>query len=165
MPDDAEPSFPSGAVGHDHFEQTEGLTEGALYAASMRDFNTIIARFDVVGWDPAELPGIEGDWVGGVTMKKTYTSGITGSSVAHFLSSGEEGARGYLAAERITGSLGDGRHGAFTVHHGGIQSGEGGSTFGHIIPGSGTDDFAGFAGGAIISHDDGGAFFTFSLTR
>lgn len=131
----------------------------------MTDFETIIARFDVVGWDPADLPGIDGAWVSAVTMTKTYTSGITGSSVAHFVSSGEEGARGYLAAERITGSLGDGRHGSFTVHHGGTQFGEGGSTFGHIIPGSGTDDFASFKGEAIISHDDGGAFFTFSITE
>ena len=66
---------------------------------------TITARFDVTGWDPAELAGIDGDWVGAVVMRKTYTEGLVGESVAHFVSSGtEEGGRGYLAAERITGS-------------------------------------------------------------
>ncbi|MBC7724848.1 MAG: DUF3224 domain-containing protein, partial [Burkholderiaceae bacterium] len=77
----------------------------------------------------------------------------------------QEDARGYLAAERITGSFADGRSGAFTVHHGGTQNGDGASGFGHILPGTGTGDFTGFSGDAIISHDDGGAFFTFTLTE
>ena len=75
-------------------------------------------------WDPhleIELPAltgswIDGDWVGAIVMRKTYTEGLVGESVAHFVSSGtEEGGRGYLAAERITGRLEDGRSGSLTV--------------------------------------------------
>lgn len=80
---------------------------------------TITARFEVTGWDPEPLAGLDGDWVGAIVMRKRYTEGLFGESVAHFVSSGtEEGGRGYLAAERVTGTLPDGRNGSFTVHHG-----------------------------------------------
>jgi hypothetical protein len=127
---------------------------------------TLTARFSMSGWDPAPLVGLDGDgdWVGAIVMRKTYTAGILGESVAEFLSSGgEETGRGYLAAERITGRLEDGRSGAFTVHHGGLQHPGGGSSFGYLVPGSGTGDFAEWAGTARIDHDDEGAFFTFVL--
>ncbi|MFF1635759.1 DUF3224 domain-containing protein [Leifsonia sp. NPDC058248] len=129
----------------------------------MTAIETITARFDVTGWDPAELTGIDGDWVGAVTMRKEYTAGLLGGSVAHFLSSGTEESRGYLAAERITGTLDDGRSGSFTVHHGALQHPDDDSAFGYIVPGTGTDDFAAFAGSARIVHDDRGAYFVFSI--
>ncbi|MEO7015043.1 MAG: DUF3224 domain-containing protein [Leifsonia sp.] len=129
----------------------------------MTDAQTITARFDVTGWDPAELSGIDGDWVGAVIMRKTYTQGLTGESVAHFLSSGTEQSRAYLAAERITGTLDDGRSGSFTVHHGALQHPSDDSAFGYIVPGTGTDDFAAFAGEARIQHDDAGAYFVFAI--
>ncbi|MGO4594417.1 DUF3224 domain-containing protein [Leifsonia sp. 2TAF2] len=125
---------------------------------------TITARFDVTGWEPADFPGIDGDWVGAIVMRKTYTEGLTGESIAHFVSSGtEEGGRGYLAAERITGTLEDGRSGSLTVHHGALQHPGDPSAFGYIVPGTGTGDFAGFAGSARIEHDTRGAFFVFDL--
>ena len=129
----------------------------------MTDAQTITARFDVTGWDPAELSGIDGDWVGAVVMRKTYTHGLTGESIAHFVSSGTEESRGYLAAERITGTLDDGRSGSFTVHHGALQHPSDASAFGYIVPGTGTGDFAGFAGEARIRHDDAGTYFVFAL--
>lgn len=126
--------------------------------------STITARFTVTGWDPAELSGIDGDWVGAIVMRKAYTAGIVGESVAHFVSSGtEESGRGYLAVERLTGTLPDGRSGSFTVHHGALQHPDDPSAFGYIVPGTGTGDFAGFAGSARIQHDDDGAFFVFTL--
>ncbi|KQV05165.1 DUF3224 domain-containing protein [Leifsonia sp. Root112D2] len=125
---------------------------------------TITARFEVNGWDPVELPGLGDDWVGAVTMRKAYTEGLIGESVAHFVSSGDEASRGYLAAERITGRLEDGRSGSFTVHHGALQHPSDDSAFGYIIAGTGTGDFAAFAGQARIVHDDRGPYFVFTLT-
>jgi hypothetical protein len=123
----------------------------------MPDQSAIIARFTVTGWDEVSLPGVEGGWAGGAVLPKTFTEGLAGSSVALFISSGEqEGERAYIAAERITGTLDDGRSGSFTVHHGGLEA----TWFGHIVPGSGTGDFAGLAGTAVISHDETGAYFT-----
>ena len=126
---------------------------------------TITARFEVTGWDPEPLAGLDGDWLGAVVMRKRYTEGLVGESIAHFVSSGtEEDGRGYLAAERVTGTLPDGRSGSFTVHHGALQHPDDPSAFGYIVPGTGTDDFAGFAGAARIVHDERGPFFVLSLT-
>ncbi|MFP3464777.1 DUF3224 domain-containing protein [Leifsonia sp. SIMBA_070] len=130
---------------------------------------TITARFTVTGWEPAELPGLglsgaDDDWLGAVVMRKTYSEGLVGESIAHFVSSGtEEGGRGYLAAERITGRLDDGRSGSVTVHHGALQHPGDASAFGNIVPGTGTGDFAGFRGTAHIEHDDSGPFFVIEL--
>ncbi len=123
----------------------------------------LIARFTVDGWEPASLPGVEGEWATGAVLPKTFTSGIVGSSVALFISTGViEGNRAYMAVERITGTLDDGRRGAVTVHHGGLESDQA-TWFGHIVPGSGSDDFAHFAGSVRIQHDDSGAYFVIEL--
>lgn len=125
---------------------------------------TITARFEVTGWDPEPLAGLDGDWVGAIVMRKRYTEGLVGESVAHFVSSGtEQGGRGYLAAERVTGALPDGRSGSFTVHHGALQHPDDPSAFGYIVPGTGTGDFAAFRGEARILHDERGPYFVLTL--
>ena len=124
---------------------------------------TLIARFAVDGWDERTIEGLDEGWLGAVRMAKQFTSGISGTSVALFVSSGEtEGQRSYLAAERITGTTDDGRSGSVTVHHGGLES-DPATWFGHVVPGTGTGDWSGWSGSARISHDDQGAFFTFEL--
>ena len=130
----------------------------------MSEHETIAARFTVTGWDETTLPDPFDGWLGAVVMRKVYNDGLVGDSVGHFISSGdEENGRGYLAAERVTGTLADGRTGSFTVHHGALQSPDDPSAFGHIVPGTGTGDFAGFAGTARIVHDDDGAVMVFTL--
>lgn len=125
---------------------------------------TITARFEVTGWEPEPLAGLDDDWIGAVVMRKRYTEGLVGESIAHFVSSGtEEGGRGYLAVERITGALPDGRTGSYTVHHGALQHPDDPSAFGYIVPRTGTGDFAAFRGEARIVHDERGPFFVFSL--
>lgn len=125
---------------------------------------TLIARFTVNGWDERTIEGLEGGWMGAVEMRKELTAGLTGSSVALFVSSGDtEGQRSYVAVERITATTDDGRSGSLTVHHGGLES-DPATWFGHVVPGSGTDDFAGWSGSARIEHDDDGAFFVLELT-
>jgi hypothetical protein len=49
------------------------------------------------------------------------------------------------------------------VQHGGLES-DPATWFGHIVPGTGTGAFAGWAGSARIVHDDQGAFFEIDLT-
>ena len=127
----------------------------------------LIARFDVTGFEPSTIPGISmddptSDWVGALVMRKTYTEGILGSGLLHFVSSGTEESRGYLAAERITGTL-DGVEGEVTVHHGALDSPDDPSAFGYIVPGTGTGAFAGWAGTARIIHDERGPYFVFTL--
>jgi len=123
----------------------------------------VIARFHVNGWDERAIDGLEGGWMGAVEMRKEFTEGLTGTSVALFVSSGEtEGQRSYFAAERITAATEDGLSGSVTVHHGGLESSPE-TWFGHVVPGSGTDAFADWSGTARIEHDEGGAYFVFEL--
>ena len=110
------------------------------------------------------MPGIDGGWVGVMVFAKTFTAGITGEATTLFMSAGqEEGNRSYVATERISGHTNDGRKGSVIVQHGGLEA-EAGTWFGHIVPGTGTGDFAGWAGSAQISHDDQGAYFEIRLS-
>ena len=125
---------------------------------------TLIARFKVDGFEPRSVAGLDADWVGVLTFAKTFTAGITGQATTLFMSAGtEEGSRSYVATERITGRTDDGREGSVTVQHGGLES-DPATWFGHIVPGTGTGDFAGWSGSARIVHDDQGALFEIDLT-
>lgn len=140
---------------------------------------TLTARFTVDGFEPSVIPGISSgaadasgvadesgvadDWVGAVIMRKTYTAGIVGTAIGHFVSSGTEASRGYLCAERITGTLDDGRSGSFTVHHGALNHPDDPSAFAYIIAGTGTAGLASISGHGRIHHDADGPYFVFEL--
>jgi hypothetical protein len=119
---------------------------------------TLIARFTVDGAEPTQAAGLDADWVGMLVFTKTFSSGITGSATTLFMSAGtREGDRSYVATERITGRTDDGREGSVVVQHGGLES-DPATWFGHVVPGTGTGGFAGWAGSARIRHDDDGAY-------
>jgi hypothetical protein len=124
---------------------------------------TLIARFQVDGFEPRQVSGLEADWVGLMTFAKTFTSGIIGHATTLFMAAGsEEGSRSYVATERITGHTDGEQEGSVTVQHGGLES-DPDSWFGHIVPGTGTGAFAGWSGSARILHDDQGAYFEIEL--
>jgi Protein of unknown function (DUF3224) len=119
----------------------------------------LIARFQVDGYEPRQVDGVDGDWVGVMTFAKTFTAGIIGQATTLFMAAGsQEGSRSYVATERITGHTEGGEDGSVTVQHGGLES-DPATWFGHIVPGTGTGGFAGWSGSARIVHDDQGAFF------
>ena len=124
---------------------------------------TLLARFQIDGFEPRQVTGLEADWVGLMTFAKTFTSGIIGHATTLFMAAGtEEGSRSYVATERITGHTDDGAEGSVTVQHGGLES-DPDIWFGHIVPGTGTGAFAGWSGPARIRHDDQGAYFEIEL--
>jgi hypothetical protein len=124
---------------------------------------TLLARFQIDGFEPRQVTGLEADWVGLMTFAKTFTSGIIGHATTLFMAAGtEEGSRSYVATERITGHTGDGAEGSVIVQHGGLES-DPDIWFGHIVPGTGTGAFAGWSGSARIRHDDQGAYFEIEL--
>jgi Protein of unknown function (DUF3224) len=124
---------------------------------------TLVARFSVDGADPTQAAGLDADWVGMLVFRKTFTSGITGSATTLFMSAGtQEGSRSYVATERIVGRTDDGAEGSVVVQHGGLES-DPETWFGHIVPGTGTGGFAGWAGSARIRHDDDGAYVEIDL--
>jgi len=124
---------------------------------------TLIARFAIEQARPGQVADLDADWLGVMVFSKVFTAGIVGSATTVFLSAGtEEGSRSYVATERILGRTEDGRSGAVTVQHGGLES-DPASWFGHIVPHTGTGDFAGWSGSARIRHDDEGAYFEIDL--
>jgi len=125
---------------------------------------TLIARFQVDSFEPRQITGLDADWLGLLTFAKTFTSGITGHATTVFMSAGtEEGSRSYVATERITGRTDDGREGSVVVQPGGLES-QPDTWFGHIVPGTGTGEFAGWSGSARIVHDEQGAYFEIKLS-
>ncbi|MCH9681868.1 MAG: DUF3224 domain-containing protein [Deltaproteobacteria bacterium] len=89
-------------------------------------------------------------------IRKTFSGDIVGTGAVQMLSArSADGGAGYVALERITGTIG-GRKGSFALLHIGTMSD--GATWGRwpVVPGSGTGELAGLRGeGTIEIHGDG----------
>ena len=81
------------------------------------------------------------------TVKRHFEGGIVGDSVAAVLIARSRPDRlGYVATDSFTGRVGD-RQGNFVFQHGGsIDRGALESSFGYVVPGSGTDELSGLRG-------------------
>lgn len=112
---------------------------------------TIDAEFEIDSWDevtyqePAEGPKLTR-----ITIRKTYHGAVAGTGVAEVLTAQGAAGAGYVASERIQATL-DGRTGTFVIQHGGLAEGEDQSTFGTVVPCSGTAELAGLSGHATES--------------
>ena len=119
------------------------------------------STFKIDAWDQAEWTGA-GDCppLARTTVKKTFEGDLAGTSVAELLMSGAGAdAAGYVAMERITGTL-DGRKGTFDLQHSAQMGGPDPRTSWLVVPGSGTGELAGITGHASYAHDATGARFT-----
>jgi hypothetical protein len=123
-----------------------------------------IATFDITGWEVSEEHATEvadEAKLSRATIKKTFKGDLEGTSVATalFCQSADGKAGGYMAQERVEGSLA-GKSGSFVIQHGGIKSAAEQNSFGNIIPGTGTGELKGLRGEAVIAHDEQGARLT-----
>ena len=118
--------------------------------------------FEVTGWEPEPLtlgePGPVG--FGRVTLRKTFSGALTGTSVVAMTSAtvGETPA-GYVAVELVTGTL-EGRTGTFVLQHSGVVDGAESRATGVVLPGTGTGEVAGLRGTVELTHDESGAVLT-----
>ena len=71
---------------------------------------------------------------------------------------GTKGSAGYVAIERVTGSL-DGRTGAFTLQHSGTMTRGVPELSVTVVPDSGTGQLAGLSGKMAIRIEEGGKHF------
>jgi hypothetical protein len=96
------------------------------------------------------------EWLGRMRVGKVYAGDLTGTGVGQMMSVGTavEGSAGYVAIERITGTL-HGRGGSFVVQHQGLMARGHGSLTVTVVPDSGTDDLTGLSGELTITNDDG----------
>lgn len=112
---------------------------------------TVEATFEIVDWTETAYDEPEaGPKLTRVTVTKRYAGPIEGSGVAHVLTAQGDAGGGYVASERVVGQLA-GRTGSFVIQHGGTADGADQSTYGTVVPGSGTDQLAGLRGRATES--------------
>lgn len=119
------------------------------------------STFEITGWDEPMRDEAEGTALTVATVRKVFRGELEGTSVAVVLTchAGETPA-GYVAQERITGTLG-GRSGSFVVQHGAPLGGEPDRALGTVVAGTATAELAGLHGRLEYEHEDRGARCTF----
>lgn len=104
--------------------------------------------------------GSEAVALGRMALDKRYRGDLEATSVGQMLAlhGDEKGSAGYVAIERISGSL-QGRSGSFAAQHFGLMD-RGGKTLRiDIIPDSGRGELVGIRGHMDIRIESGGAHF------
>ena len=95
-------------------------------------------------------------------LDKIYHGDLSATGVGEMLSAGTAtpGSAGYVAIEKVTGTLG-GRAGSFYLQHTGTMTRGEGSLSIHVIPDSGTDDLTGLSGTMQIVMKESGHTYIF----
>jgi hypothetical protein len=103
--------------------------------------------------------------VGRMALDKQFHGDLEGTSKGQMLAvrSDVDGSAGYVAIERVTGTL-KGRTGTFALQHSGIMNRGAPSLSITVIPDSGTGQLAGLAGTMTINIADGKHSYAFEYT-
>ena len=109
---------------------------------------------------PAEAAGL-----GRMSLDKVFHGGIEGTSKGEMLSSMSpvKGSAGYVAMERVTGTL-DGKKGSFVLQHTATMDRGAPSLSITVVPDSGTEELVGLTGSMKIDIADGKHSYSFSYT-
>ena len=100
--------------------------------------------------------------VGRMTIDKRFQGDLEAASKGQMLAfrSDVKGSAGYVAIERVIGTL-HGRRGAFVLQHDGIMTRGAPQLTITVVPDSGTDELVGLAGTMAIDIVDGEHFYKF----
>ena len=103
--------------------------------------------------------------IGRMSIDKTFEGDLVATSQGEMLSGGSpaEGSAGYVAIERVTGTL-QGRSGSFLFQHSGTMTATSQGVTITVIPDSGTGELEGIAGTMSIEIKDGQHFYDFEYT-
>ena len=106
-----------------------------------------------------------GATLGRVSINKQFHGDLEATSSVEMLSAMTEvkGSAGYVAIERVTGSL-HGRTGSFVLQHTGTMTRGKGELTVSVVPDSGTGELKGIAGNMTIDIADGKHLYTFDYT-
>jgi hypothetical protein len=109
--------------------------------------------------NPQPLPLADtdaGPLMGRLTINKTFSGGLQATSKGEMLSAGTpvKGSAGYVAMERVTGTL-DGKRGSFVLQHSGTMNRGAPQLTVSVVPDSGTDELTGLTGTLGIQIADG----------
>ena len=103
--------------------------------------------------------------IGRMTIDKQFHGDIEGSSKGLMLMAGTavQGSAGYVALEKVSGSV-NGRTGTFYLEHNGIMNRGEGQLNVVVIPDSGTEELTGLQGSLAIKIAEGKHFYEFDYT-
>jgi hypothetical protein len=104
--------------------------------------------------------------IGGMTIDKEFHGDLVGTSKGEMLmasSSSVKNSAGYVAIEKVTGTL-DGRSGTFYLQHNGTMTRGAGDLTITVIPDTGTDALLGLSGRMNIIIADGKHSYDFDYT-
>lgn len=112
--------------------------------------------FDVKLTPQTPAPGIESANLGRQTIDKQFHGDLEATSLGEMIAamSTVQGSAGYVAMERVTGSL-HGKRGSFVLQHTGIMNRGAPSLVITVVPDSGTDALTGLAGTMQIQIEQG----------
>jgi hypothetical protein len=107
----------------------------------------------------------DGPTVGRMTLDKQFHGDLDGTSKGQMLAYSTEvkGSAGYVAMERVNGSL-QGKSGSFALQHSGTMDRGKPQLIITVVPDSGTGDLAGLSGKMTINIVDGKHFYEFDYT-
>jgi hypothetical protein len=106
---------------------------------------------------PQELhKTIDGAPLGRLSIDKQFQGDLEGSSIGEMLSAMTDvkGSAGYVAVERITGTL-HGKRGTFVLQHNGVMTRGVPRLSCTVVPDSGTNELTGLSGSLAIDIVDG----------
>jgi hypothetical protein len=110
----------------------------------------------------------EGATLGRMTIAKRFEGDLVGTGAVEMLSAvtAVKGSAGYVAIERVKGTL-HGRRGSFVLQHTGTMNRGAPSLTVTVVPDSGTAELEGLTGSMSIDIVDGKHFYTFdyALTK
>ncbi|MEO8388866.1 MAG: DUF3224 domain-containing protein [Polaromonas sp.] len=97
-----------------------------------------------------------GALLGRLSINKTFSGDLQATSQGEMLSAGTavKGSAGYVAMERVTGTL-HGKSGSFVLQHGGTMNRGAPQLTVSVVPDSGTDALTGLSGTLSIQIADG----------
>lgn len=125
----------------------------------------ITGNFDVKLTPQTAAPAIESAKLGRNTLDKTFHGDLSAQSVGEMLAAMTEvkGSAGYVAMERVTGTL-MGRQGSFVLMHTGVMNRGTPQLTVQVVPDSGTGELVGLTGQMGIQVNAGQHVYTFDFT-
>lgn len=102
---------------------------------------------------------------GRLSIEKRFHGELDGTSHGQMMTASSEvkGSAGYVALERVTGTL-QGRAGGFVLQHSGTLSAAGAQLSITVVPDSGSGQLLGLSGSLAIEVVDGKHFYEFDYT-
>ncbi|GFZ92314.1 DUF3224 domain-containing protein [Dyella caseinilytica] len=121
--------------------------------------------FEVKLASQSAAPGIESAQLGRHTIDKRFSGDLEATSLGEMLSAGGnvQGSAGYVAIERVTGTLHD-KRGSFVLQHTGTMNRGVPSLSISVVPDSGTEELAGISGSMQIQIEQGKHSYVFDYS-